>query len=252
MAGIAVSTTALAQDVNPAQTYGNEMRQSLERGNEIFQRQRAVDVATNAVSIERLKATQAVGWAVERADAAWRVRFIRGCDTGLCAQLEVVVDLNAGTAVVAEYAEAEPLSAIETASWRARQTALATEFEACAPRYETVVIPETDPNGMPRWVAYLLPASDDPDAIHLTGYHRITVSGDGRTVLRAEPLANSCLTMDRNPDASAIVVTHVMQPYPIETHVYTALHYGLPVVVTTGQWQYLVDGRKIVVLDPKR
>jgi hypothetical protein len=228
------------------------MRHSLERGNAVFQRERAVEVATNAVSIERLKATQAIGWAVERAEAAWRVRFIRACDTGLCAQLEAVVDLSAGTAVVADYAEAEPLSPSENASWRARQTALATDFQACASRYETVAIPETDTNGMPRWVVYLLPASDDPDAIHLTGYHRITVSGDGRTVLRAEPLANSCLTMDRNPNASAIVVTHVMQPYPIETHVYTALHYGLPVVVTTGQWQFLVDGKRIVVLDPKR
>lgn len=243
---------ALAQDTNPAQAYGAEMRRSLALGNEIFQRQRAVDVATNALSIERLQAAQTIGWLVDRADAAWRVRFIQGCGTGLCGRFEVLVDLQAGTAVVAEYADAEPLEPTQVASWLAQQTALATDFEACANRYESVAIPDTEADGRAVWIVYLIPASGDPNAIHLTGYYRITVSADGRSVLRAEPLANSCLTMDRNPNAKAVVVTHIMQPYPIETHVYTALRYGLPVVVTTGASQFLVDGEHIVVLDPNR
>jgi hypothetical protein len=243
---------ARAQSDNTAQTYGDEMRQSLQRGNEIFQRERAVELATAAVTPERLASMQVIGWLVERARAAWQVRFVQACDTGLCVRFDIGVDLDAGTAVVAELASAEPLTSTQAAGWRARQTALAAGFEACADRYDAVVVPAADPNGTPVWLVYLIPYSGDPTAIHLTGYHRITVSADGRNVLRNEPLANSCLTMDRNADAKAIVVTHIMHPFPIETHVYIALRYGLPVIVTTGATQYLVDGNRIVVLDPNR
>ena len=92
-------------------------------------------------------------------------------------------------------------------------------------------------------------AQNPPDLVVVGGHHRVTVSADGSTILSSEPLSSSCLAIKTNEKTSAIVISHVLDPYPIETHVFTSLNYGLPVFVKTSAGNFEFEGSDIHVLD---
>jgi hypothetical protein len=132
--------------------------------------------------------------------------------------------------------------------WRARESALRSGFRACTPRYNTVVLPAKLDDA---WRVYLLAASQDADEVVLTGHHRVTVSPDGRSVRSAEPLSKSCVVGRRTHDepVEGLFLTHVLDPEPIETHVFTSLNYGVTLYVGTERGTYEVEGAHIELVD---
>jgi hypothetical protein len=75
------------------------------------------------------------------------------------------------------------------------------------------------------------------------------VSADGASIVSADRLSQACLTgelptAEEDGVPEAFVVTHLVSPTPVETHVFLSLQYGVPFVVMTGDrtaWS-IVDG----------
>jgi hypothetical protein len=82
----------------------------------------------------------------------------------------------------------------------------------------------------------------------------VTVSGDGK-VREVRPLSKSILELStKAPDGGkpeALVVSHIVTDYPLETHVFASLSANLPVYVATDRGDWLVDGDKISFLGPR-
>ena len=191
---------------------------AVERGIEIFERDRAAWLATDAALSGGLQKTNAIGWITVGRGSVWLVRFVAPCDLGACSVMDV--EVRGMNAVARLLDKPAPLPALERSAWNARQLALSTKVRLCTPRYNTVVIPADD--GGLHWVVYLLAASTDSDDIVLAGHHRITISGDGKKVLKNEALSKSCLVKKKSQGKSAVVVTHLLDPRPIEgqTHLF--------------------------------
>jgi len=142
---------------------------------------------TSKVSREKIR-----GWITEPGEHGIRVVFVGEQDghaVGLYestpSQADFVVDSPART-----------LDADELAQFTARQTAKAAQSGGCSDRYNAVVLP--DGTGSDRkWRAYLIPATEDPDAIPIGGYFRYYISADGKTVLSQRAFTKSCLMSSR-------------------------------------------------------
>lgn len=52
-------------------------------------------------------------------------------------------------------------------------------------------------------------------------------------------------------ETEALIVTHLVTEYPLETHVFASLSAGLPVYVGTSRGNWLVEGDKISFLGPR-
>lgn len=159
-------------------------------GYELYRQDQAAWQASDIAMAWGAERTPATGWITLLRDDGWIVRFVGSCGAGVCSFVDVEKTGSREPSLEAHPNGAE-LPPDQAARWHARETAAATKFRACTPRYNTVVT-STEVDGEPAWRVYLLASSDDPNDVVLTGHHRITVSADGRTVLREEPLSKSC------------------------------------------------------------
>lgn len=229
---------------------GDELSRVERLGLEIFQRDRAAWRATDAVADAMPPPSGARGWITVRKPPGWLVRFIGECEGRPCA----LVDVEVGTSptrearVVSRDASA-PLSEAELSAWRARQLAVGSGFRRCTPKFNTVVIPDTR-GREPVWLVYLLAASESPRVV-LAGHHRVVVSADGRTLLSEEPLSRGCLVSEPDPRAVGMFVTHVLDPEPIETHVFTSLSHRMPLYVGTERGTFSVTGAEVELVEPR-
>lgn len=214
------------------------------RGKEIFELDQVAWLATDAVSVDNLRESNAQGWVTAPDTNGWKVFFISSCENSVCVPYEVAVGLNSGETEVTHHVPSAELPEELKASWLARQLAFESRFNACTPNYNSVVIPENTSDGL-HWVVYLLAASSDPDEVVLTGHHRVTVSTDGTRILESKQLFNSCIINGRTPGAGAIALTHIVDPWPIETHVFTNLSYGVPLYLGTDSGKYAIENGKI-------
>ena len=145
------------------------------------------------------------------------------------------------------------------AAARAVRAALAEDVLRCTETVEAVAL-EGDELGGPGEgliAVYLLPVADDPDAVPLGGFHRITVdAASGRVVHRAA-MTETCRDLSLRPaeatpdDARvrSLFVTHELTPYPLESHVYTSLTSAVDLVVTTPTAIWRVSEGRIRALD---
>ena len=158
----------------------------------------------------------------------------------------MVVRLGEGESVSVHEPPA-PLAEDEAAAFRARQLAIDAMTRQCTPSYNTAVLEE---NG--ELLVYLLPASTSASELVLAGFDRARVSRDGRRLLAFEPLSKSCLVMQVHPDAESAIVTHVLHPHPIETHVFTSLSFGRRLYVGTEAGSWVVDEGEIRWIGPRK
>jgi hypothetical protein len=220
-------------------------------GYQIYLLDHAAWLATDAALESGLRDAPTEGWLAVPTGSGVSVRFIGPCGNAPCSY----IDVQLGVQSLPQVAKLDPPLALpeeQAAMWRARQLAVGTEFRACTPTYNTVVVP-AEHDGSPVWRVYLLAASVDSDDVVLTGHHRITVTADGRSILSAEALSKSCVisAVPAHAQAKALFITHVLDPEPIETHVFTSLYYGIPLFVGTEQGTFKVEGASIRPVEPK-
>ena len=160
------------------------------------------------------------------------------------------VSLEAGVKpTVDEIKPPAPANEGESLLIRARQTAIAALPEIAGP-INPVILPE-QPIGEEGVLVYLLAGSKQP-RVHVLGKHyRVLVSPDGRTVARFEPLSKAAIVIPLEPGDTPeqIHVSHILHPYPLETHVFASLLYRVPVGVLTDRGLWIVNGAKIFFLE---
>jgi len=144
-------TLVFATSLNAAEQQDLEasIRFASERGSEIYERDQAAWLATDAALSAGLQQTAATGWITVRTEAGWLVRFIAFCNETPCSVLDVNLKNNRPTASLLD--PPEQLSERQRNAWRARQLALSTRIDICSDRYNTVAIPTEDG----KWVVYL-------------------------------------------------------------------------------------------------
>jgi hypothetical protein len=176
-----------------------------------------------------------VGWIVVEEGDDQRVRYVREDGGVLKSAFDVIVrDGRAGPVEVVDL----PLSAIEKAQVRARQTAMENVGRLrCGQRPNLVVLDDPDSEA---WLVWILAATSEANVVPVGGHYRFRISADGSTVLRRDMLSNSCLNMPREqtgPDGqpAALVVTQIVSQGPVETHVFLSLQNRIPIYVAAGR-----------------
>lgn len=198
--------------------------------------------ATDAVAakVPDLAAAGLKGWLVEDDGKVAKVRFLRDVGQGLEVGYDVEVSAQ-GTGPVVEPKDRR-LTGEERAMFAARETAAAYMTKACRPGYNSAILKDPDGDG---WLVWMLAPSPGAGVIPVGGHYRFTISADGQTVEERDALSASCLTLAKPelpPGAKpqGMVVSHLVSPTPLETHVFLSLLYRQPMFVSTGADQLWV------------
>jgi hypothetical protein len=212
----------------------------------LFRHDRAAALATDAVlELGAFEGDERVrGWITEATDDGVVVSFI---DETPAALYRVVVSPNGPAGAVSVLETPVPLTSFERGALAAREAAIASTFEPCSEKYNTVVLPE--PNSSGRWVVYLLPGTTRHDIVPIGGTYRMQVMGSLVESMRA--FTRSCIALETDPKAEALFITHLLDPVPTEAHVFWSLWADKPLYVSTPPdgtvWK--VDGKDIELVE---
>ncbi len=131
----------------------------------------------------------------------------------------------------------------------ARQAAL----RAAPPRGQPlnpVLLPGESP-GVHGVLVYLLAGTKRPDTAVFGQHFRVLVRDDG-SAPEVTPLSKSVLELPvRSPKggrSQALMVTHLVTEYPLETHVLVSLQWRLPVYVATSRGLWRVEPDRVAFL----
>ncbi len=247
----ATCIAAQADDPPPAELPPDQeaaaLRSAEATGATIFEHDRAAAVATDAALAipEIRKDARVKGWITEERGDNIVVTFI---DEAPAALFRVTVSAAGDVIGEVERLEApESLTAFESGAVVARTVALASGFEPCSERYNSVVLPVADAPG--RWVVYLLPATTRNDVVPIGGTYRVETDGQG--VLSRRGFTRSCIALQNDASAVGLFVTHLLDSTPTEAHVFWGLWVGKALFVSTPPngtlWQ--VEGGKIGLVE---
>jgi hypothetical protein len=206
-------------------------------GREIYRLDSAASLATDVLLAQGLKLDDFPlrGWVVTEDAAGPLVTFVGEYDGVFKAVFDVRPQNSERTRF--RLAEQRDLTREETARFRARITAASAVTEPCSDRYNSVVVADPEHEG---WIVYWLAATTIAGRIAVGGHYRVSVSADGASIVSTDRLSQACLTGEvpideRDGAPEAFVVTHLVSPTPVETHVFLSLQYGVPFVVMTGE-----------------
>ncbi len=103
-------------------------------------------------------------------------------------------------------------------------------------------------------LVYLLAGTKKSNTVVFGKHFRVRVSTDG-TVGEVLPLSKSILELSTEAPGGgkteALMVSHIVTDYPLETHVFASLSAKLPVYVATARGDWVVEGAKISFLGPR-
>ena len=223
-------------------------------GRAIFEKDVIAAKATDVLLASGLAAgdTRLRGWVTVPDGAGWVVYFFGEAEDGPLALYEVRFDdAESRNPRVRALTSRPPLAKLGALMFRARQTAVPALTRPCVSNYNAVVLPAelVEKDG---WLVYLLGASAKQGEVVLTGHLRVHVTADGKKIVKVESLSRSCIVLDPPPgDAQRVglVVSHVIDDWPIATHVYLSLLHDLPVYVGTSFGNWKVEAGSIFLID---
>lgn len=242
LAGLAIAAPAHAENPAPIRTF--DLPQLQRMGVALYRQDLSAWRATDAVAakIPDLAAAGLKGWLVEDDGDIAKVRFLRDIGQGL----EVGYDVEVSARGVGPVVEPKNrvLTRDELAMFAARETAASYLPSTCRPGYNSAVLKDPDGDG---WLVWMLAPSPGENVIPLGGHYRFTISADGSTVEERDALSGGCLTVAKpklppGAKAGGVMVSHLVSPTPLETHVFLSLLYRQPMFVTTGKNQLWVVG----------
>lgn len=136
------------------------------------------------------------------------------------------------------------LEELAAAMFEARQRAVTAPFQACSRSYNSVVLPAALA-GEEGWYVYLLAATTEPDVAVLGGHVRVHVSADGSEIMNIKEFTKSCLTMPISDHSVGLMVTHLVDRHPAETHVFMSLLYHMPLYVGISSDTWIVENGSV-------
>lgn len=220
----------------------------IERGLQIFQRDSAASVATDALFEEygALDAANFIGYVTEPSGDQWRVTFIGQRGGGLVPEFQAWTSRRRVIRTRVAPDSAPPISRELRNAFLARQTAQAARPRTCTPYANASVIPIGDPEAPEAYDVYVLSATAQPSLIIAGGHTRLRVSPE-QDILEQQEFTRSCVTLQKNPAAVSLFVTHVLSDFPNEIHVYMSLSndVALAVLTQSNRSVWLVQGEFI-------
>ncbi len=225
-----------ANDDNSPGKYTAEITKAEKLGQLIYEKDIAAWVATDKMLAELgddISGLPLRGWVTDKDASRYRVNFI-GENKGESKIYYQAWTKGKKVKKTKTHKQGMALSPKQMAMWSARKLAMAQKFKPCSAKYNTVVIPY-DGGGVEKFYVYLFASTTDASKIVMGGHYRYTVSGDGKKILSNIAFSNSCLELGKNPDAAAIMVTHLRANTPQEHHVFISLSHGLSLYVAISK-----------------
>lgn len=220
-------------------------------GKTLYAKDRAAWLATDRLMENGQVPSGVRGWVTVPSGKEWRVIFVEGEGDANCSRLSVLVDNN-GARLLDRSETCKPLTSDQRDMFLARQTAVSALRHRCSENYNTVVLPHKGPEAA--WAVYLLAAVQEPGKVVIGGHVRVLVRKGGLDIVNYQPLSNSCLTLEEpssdEGETVALVVTHVLDDHPIETHVYLSLVHKIKLYLMTESAMWSVaEGRIKLLMD---
>lgn len=219
-------------------------------GKTLFAKDRAAWLATDRLAESTGQIPEEIrGWVTLPSDEGWRVFFVQEEGNAYCSILNVLVNED-GAGPLRRSATCEPLASDQRAMFLSRQTALSALNTRCSDAYNTVVLPHEGTEAA--WAVYLLAATQDPGKVVVGGHVRVLVGDEGLDLVDYQQLSKACLSLeipsDDAGDPVLLVVTHLLDDHPIETHVFLSLLHKLKLYVMTESALWSVDKGEVKLL----
>jgi len=210
-------------------------------GAAIYKLDHAAALAIDAVqTLKEFRRDKRVGgWLTEDKDGGVLVTFY-GSESGSSPMaLYQVAISSAGTASnPAILNPAIPLTERQVAQASARSLALHSNFNPCSKTYNTVVLPRMGGENS-TWTVYLLAGATKNNVLPAGGNYRVDTDGAGKSILSSRGFTKSCIELDNEKRASALMLTHLLDPAPTEIHVFLSLLAGKPMYLMTTENAYM-------------
>lgn len=253
--GGTASALPSGQTAAPADIYREAILRSERLGRAIYEKDIATARATELLLDAGMLAgdERITGWVTQEGEGSLLVTYVAEESGRRMVGHEVVFPGGMSSRpALAPTPPNTPLIGERAVMYAARETAIGELRPLCDPPYNTVVLPGTM-IGEQGWLVYLLPATLNPGEQIFAGHALVRVSADGLISLGVTQLSPSCLILPvdlpRGTEQAGVFVSHPTTNWPLETHVYTSLLYGLPVYVQTQAGTWVVDGGKIELTD---
>ena len=244
------SLTAFADEPLPKELPPDQEAAALKAaettGLAIYRHDQAAAVATDAAfKLRQFKKDKRIkGWITEEQSDQIVVTFIDQTPTALY-RVAVSKDGVAGPVTALETPVA--LTPYEAGAAAARAVALASKFQPCSENYNSVVLPSSNAS----WVVYLIPGTTKNNVVPIGGTYRVNVSGSN--VVSQRGFTRTCIALQTDPRAVGLMITHLLDPIPTETHVFWSLWAKKPMYVATppNGTIWVVEGNKIRLVERK-
>ncbi len=185
------------------------------------------------------------GWVTVPDNGAWVVYFFDRSRRNPAILQEVnFPDSSGAGGEIGEPGRRPDLEGLAVAMFRARQRALTAPYQACSRSYNSVVLP-AELAGDEGWYVYLLAATTQRNMVVLGGHVRVQVSAAGTEILNVKEFTRSCLNIPIKDNAVGLMVTHLVDDYPAETHVFASLLYRMPLYVGTRSDNWIVENGSV-------
>ncbi|MBP8246623.1 MAG: hypothetical protein KAX56_07120 [Phenylobacterium sp.] len=186
-------------------------------------------------------------WIVEPHDGLLRVTFFS--PVGGAPMAFFWADMRGQSAVASQVlapGDGARLTPRQTRMAQAREVARAQGKAPCTDARFNAVAAPPDSDTAPVSV-YLLTPMTKTGVYPLGGHYRVDVGADGR-ITGGRDFTKACCNLDMAgaPPGGIAGVTHLLDPYPTEIHVFLSLWMGKPLYVMTGpETVWIVDQGKI-------
>jgi hypothetical protein len=184
------------------------------------------------------------GYFTERTPEGVQLIFVRTEGDQLFAAYRAIYRDGA----LAQYGRVDqPLTDAQLRLFQARELVAAAELpQQCAASYNTVVLPraERSADGVDVDV-YMMPAMATMDEVPLGGHFRFGVDTEAGVIREIGRFTNSCITMPKEPNAAALVISQNVGETPTEVHVFESLTARIPIFVASRSGIWEVHGRTI-------
>jgi hypothetical protein len=216
-------------------------------GRDIYRQDQLAQRATAALIAngKHMPYPDAGGWIITGPADDVRAALIveEGRDTRLVADVTMAKD----TAPQVVIAPARALTDAESAMFRARETALRSDFDICATDFATAI----EPTDAGAWNVFVYAISSKPNVIPLGRHSRYTVSADGNTVVSSEVYSMACIGMDDSADNLVVLMENrVVSDMPAPIHVFLSLTYPRPIMLATRGHLWRIANGKITAEVP--
>jgi hypothetical protein len=236
--------------------YQSQIEEAEKLGRLVYEHDQAALVATDLVAakVDGKFKDNVAGWIeYPTGDRSFRVYFYGVSDEVYYSIYSVDVENGKAKPDSYQYYSGQPpFEPMLLRLAKARDIAVRQKFSSCSRNYNTVGFKADETE----YYVYLLTATFDPNEIHVGGHYRFRIAPDQDAVTGFLTFTKSCLTMrtDRMPDdarLAALVMSHILTPYPTEIHVFVSLQHQIDLYVITMENNVLwkVSNGKVSIVE---